>query len=47
MKDSTMETDVLIFVITQNNLQNQAIEFIGRELNEEEIQIAKKDWKMV
>lgn len=42
MKDSTMETDVPIFVITQNDLQNQAIEFIGRELNKEEMQIAKK-----
>ena len=35
-----MERDDIIFVITKEDLQNEAMERIGRELTEEEVDIA-------
>jgi len=38
---SIMDNDDIIFVITKEELQNEAIEKIGRKLTDEEINIAK------
>ena len=38
----TIEKDNLVFSITIENLQSEALEKIGRSLTEEEIQVAKK-----
>lgn len=38
----TIEKDKLVFYITLEELQSEALEIIGRTLTEEEIQVAEK-----
>jgi len=38
---SIMENDDIVFVITKEELQNEAMEKIGRKLTDEEINVAK------
>lgn len=38
----TIEKDKLVFSITLEDLQSEALEKIGRTLTEEEVQVAKK-----
>ena len=41
-KMETIEKDKLVFYITLEELQSEALEIIGRTLTEEEIQVAEK-----
>jgi len=37
-----LKSSEIIFAISKEDLQNEALEKLGRELSEEEVQIAKK-----